>query len=62
MTQQPLYGQPHNWQDYRTRRDRSLKTISDAVYIYLAPVKYIACVKVVDTFGCVTSITVEVEM
>jgi adenine-specific DNA-methyltransferase len=40
----------------------SLKTISDAAYTYPAPGKYIACVKVVDTFGCDTSITVEVEV
>ncbi|WP_434555451.1 PKD domain-containing protein [Prochlorothrix hollandica] len=52
----------HDWQDYRTRKDRSLKTISDAAYTYPAPGKYIACVKVVDTFGCDTSITVEVEV
>lgn len=47
----------HDWQDYR-----SLKTISDAAYQYPAPGKYIACVKVVDTFGCDTSITVEVKV
>ncbi len=57
-------GKPftHDWQDYRTRKDRSLKTISDAAYEYPTPGKYIACVKVVDTFGCDTSITVEVEV
>lgn len=57
-------GKPftHNWQDYRTRKDRSLKTISDAGYAYPAPGKYTACVKVVDTFGCDTSITVVVEV
>jgi adenine-specific DNA-methyltransferase len=57
-------GKPftHDWQDYRTRKDRSLKTISDAAYTYPAPGKYIACVKVVDTFGCDTSITIEVEV
>lgn len=57
-------GKPftHDWQDYRTRKDRSLKTISDAGYIYPAPGRYTACVKVVDTFGCDTSIAVEVEV
>lgn len=57
-------GKPftHDWQDYRTRKDRSLKTISDAAYEYPAPGKYTACVKVVDTFGCDTSITVEVKV
>jgi adenine-specific DNA-methyltransferase len=57
-------GKPftHDWQDYRTRKDRSLKTISDAGYTYPTPGKYTACVKVVDTFGCDTSITVEIEV
>jgi hypothetical protein len=57
-------GQPfnHHWQDYRTRKDRSLKTVSAAAHKYSRPGKYTACVKVVDTFGCDTSITVEVEV
>jgi len=57
-------GKPftHDWQDYRTRKDRSLKTVSDAGYTYPAPGKYTACVKVVDTFGCDTSITVEIDV
>jgi adenine-specific DNA-methyltransferase len=57
-------GQPfnHHWQDYRTRKDRSLKTLSAAGHKYPQPGKYTACVKVVDTFGCDTSITVEVEV
>ena len=51
----------HHWQDYRTRKDRSLKTVSDAGYDrYPHPGIYTACVKVVDVFGCDTSITVEV--
>jgi len=57
-------GKPftHDWQDYRTRKDRSLKTVSDAGYTYHQPGKYTACVKVVDTFGCDTSITVEIDV
>lgn len=51
----------HHWQDYRTRKDRSLKTVSDAGFEYPKKGKYTACVKVVDTFGCDTSITVEVK-
>ena len=51
----------HHWQDYRTRKDRSLKTVSDAGFVYEKPGKYTACVKVVDVFGCDTSITVEIE-
>jgi hypothetical protein len=57
-------GQPfnHHWQDYRTRKDRSLKTVSDAEFVYGSGRKHTACVKVVDVFGCDTSITVEVEL
>jgi DNA modification methylase len=52
----------HHWQDYRTRKDRSLKTVSDAEFSYDKPGKHTACVKVVDVFGCDTSITVEIEI
>jgi hypothetical protein len=52
----------HHWQEFRTRKDRALKTVSDAEHIYAKPGKYTACVKVVDVFGCDTSITVEVEV
>ena len=57
-------GKPfnHHWQDYRTRKDRSLKLVSNAGHVYRKPGKYTACVKVVDTFGCDTSITVEVKV
>jgi adenine-specific DNA-methyltransferase len=59
-------GKPfeHHWQDYRTRKDRSLKTVSDFGYDKY-PKKdgaYNACVKVIDVFGCDTSITVEVDI
>lgn len=56
-------GQPfnHHWQEYRTRKDRSLKTVSDAKFIYERAGKHTACVKIVDVFGCDTSIIVEVE-
>ena len=57
-------GQPfeHHWQAYRTRKYRSLLTVSDHEFDrYPKKGKYIACVKVVDIFGCDTSITVEVE-
>jgi adenine-specific DNA-methyltransferase len=52
----------HHWQAYRTRKDRSLVTVSDQNFTYLKPGKYTACVKVVDTFGCDTSITVPIEV
>lgn len=56
-------GQPfkHHWQAYRTRKDRSLPTVSDQEFSYEKPGRYVACVKVVDTFGCDTSITVPIE-
>jgi adenine-specific DNA-methyltransferase len=56
-------GQPfkHHWQAYRSRNDRSLSTISDQNFVYPTPGKHTACVKVVDTFGCDTSITVLIE-
>jgi DNA modification methylase len=57
-------GQPfhHDWQDYRTRKDRSLKTVSDAGHIYEKSGKHTICLKVVDVFGCDTSITLDVEV
>lgn len=57
-------GKPfnHHWQDFRTRKDRSLQTVSDAGYVYPKKGKYTACVKVVDTFGCDTSASVIVEV
>ncbi|NOZ67955.1 MAG: site-specific DNA-methyltransferase [Deferribacteres bacterium] len=57
-------GQPfeHHWQAYRTRKNRSLPTVSDYEFDkYPKKGKYTACVKVVDIFGCDTSITVEVD-
>ena len=57
-------GQPfaHHWQDYRTRKDRSLKTVSDQGFAYDKPGTYTACVKVVDIFGSDTSINIEVQV
>lgn len=56
-------GQPfeHHWQAYRTRKDRSLPLVSSQEYVYPKRGKYVACVKVVDVFGCDTSITLEVN-
>lgn len=52
----------HDWQDYRTRKDRSLRTVSDSGHVYDAPGTYTICVKVVDVFGCDTSTTLTVEV
>lgn len=56
-------GQPfhHDWQDYRTRKDRSLKTVSDAGHVYDKSGTHTICVKVVDVFGCDTSIAIDVK-
>ena len=57
-------GKPfnHHWQDYRTRKDRSLKTVSDAGFVYQNSGKHTICLKVVDVFGSDTSITLEVDV
>jgi hypothetical protein len=57
-------GQPfkHHWQAYRTRRDRRLPTVSDQQFNYDKSGDYSACVKVVDTFGCDTNITVPIKV
>lgn len=52
----------HDWQDYRLRRDRSLKLVSEQRHAYSEPGDYVACVKVVDIFGADTSITVGVHV
>ena len=52
----------HDWQAYRTRKNRSLPTVSDLGYEYSTPGSHTACVKVVDVFGCDTSITVKVPL
>lgn len=57
---QPSKPFNHHWQDYRTRKDRSLKTVSDQGFVYPKKGAYTACVKVVDIFGSDTSVTVEV--
>jgi len=59
---QPNQPFHHDWQDYRTRKDRSLKTVSDAVHTYAKPGTHTICVKVVDVFGCDTSTTLEVRV
>ena len=52
----------HHWQDFRTRKDRSLKTISDAAYEYETRGKKQICVKVIDVFGVDTSIVISVKV
>jgi hypothetical protein len=55
-------GQPfnHHWQDYRLRKDRTLKTVSDCGHKYEDTGPHTICVKVIDVFGCDTSTLLEV--
>lgn len=52
----------HHWQDFRTRKDRSLKTRSDLGWKYSAPGKHQIAVKVIDVFGVDTTVVLDVEV
>jgi len=52
----------HHWQDFRTRRDRSLKTRTDLGWKYETPGKHQIAVKVIDVFGVDTTIVLDVEV
>lgn len=56
-------GQPfeHHWQDFRTRKDRSLKIKTDLGWEYTEGGKHFICVKVIDVFGVDTTTILEVE-
>jgi len=56
-------GKPfeHHWQDFRTRKDRSLKTRTDIGWEYEQKGKHRICVKVIDVFGVDTTTVIEVE-
>jgi hypothetical protein len=51
----------HHWQDFRTRKDRSLKTRSDLGWQYTTPGQHQIAVKVIDVFGVDTTIVLDVE-
>ena len=51
----------HNWQDFRTRKDRSLKTRSDLGWKYETPGKHQIAVKVIDVFGVDTTVVLDVD-
>ena len=57
-------GKPfeHHWQDFRTRKDRSLKNRSDLGWEYKGKGKHQICVKVIDVFGVDTTTVIEVEV
>ena len=52
----------HHWQDFRTRRERSLQTKTDAGWQYETKGKHQICVKVIDVFGVDTTTVIEVEV
>ncbi len=52
----------HHWQDFRTRKDRSLKTRSDLGWQYETPGRHRIAVKVIDVFGVDTTIVLDVEI
>jgi adenine-specific DNA-methyltransferase len=57
-------GKPfeHHWQDFRTRKDRSLKTRTDTGWKYTEKGAHQVCVKVIDVFGVDTTAVVEVSV
>jgi adenine-specific DNA-methyltransferase len=56
-------GKPfeHHWQNFRTRKDRSLKTSTDLGWEYQGKGKHQICVKVIDLFGVDTTTVIEAE-
>lgn len=52
----------HHWQDFRTRKDRALKTRSDLGWQYETPGKHQIAIKVIDVFGVDTTIVIDVEV
>jgi len=52
----------HHWQDFRTRKDRSLAVKTDMGWKYDKKGKHKICVKVIDVFGVDTTTIVEVEI
>lgn len=49
----------HHWQDFRTRKDRSLKTRTDIGWRYETPGPHRIAVKVIDVFGVDTTVVIE---
>jgi adenine-specific DNA-methyltransferase len=57
-------GKPfeHHWQDFRTRKDRSLKTETEIGWEYKDKGSKRICVKVIDVFGVDTTTVIKVEV
>ena len=52
----------HHWQDFRTRKDCSLKTKTDIGWKYKKKGKKQICVKVIDVFGVDTTTVIEARV
>ncbi len=52
----------HHWQDFRTRKNRNLKTMTDIGWTYNNTGKNEICVKVIDVFGVDTTTIIPVEV
>lgn len=52
----------HHWQDFRTRKDRSLKTQTDIGWEYTDRGTKRICIKVIDVFGVDTTTVINVEV
>jgi adenine-specific DNA-methyltransferase len=57
-------GKPfeHHWQDFRTRKNRSLKTRTETGWSYAEKGRHQICVKVIDVFGVDTTAVIEVHV
>lgn len=57
-------GKPfeHHWQDFRTHKDRSLKTETDISWEYADRGNKRICIKVIDVFGVDTTTVINVEV
>jgi len=52
----------HHWQDFRTRKDRSLKTKTNIGWKYDTKGKKLICIKVIDVFGVDTTTVIETRV
>jgi len=57
-------GKPfeHHWQDFRTRKDRSLKTRTDIGWQYATKGTHYVGIKVIDVFGVDTTTVIQVRV
>jgi DNA modification methylase len=51
----------NQWQDFRTRDNRTIKTLSEA-HVYEKPGQYVIAIKVVDIFGIDTTKVIKVQV